>query len=559
MNIKTVTAKLVLFGLLVIVLSVGSIVINQVNMSRLAADQRASQQSALAAKALASAQNAQWQLRFGISQYLAVPVAEDRQKIIDGSPKLFSDFEAALDDYSKLSLSADQQVALDKLRAIYKDYKDARPVWFDLMQQGKIEEAAEWRKKTILSSGAASVKALSELIALENTRLSVVDAQAKESITTSSVFNVTGSIILIAGVVAGFFWLLRAFTKPLKELTQSVNAVGRGDIAAAVAGTDSQDEFGPLALAVEQWRVSLQGAQAKEQQERAALQQQEQRHRQTQQAIQDFESGVGATLQRIRGNIDGLHQSATSLTSDAQTMQTSTRHVLEATNEATMSVETVSAAGQELSKSIHEISQHVQNTATTTQTLAAEALEAREKINGLAQLAQKIGEIVNLINDIASQTNLLALNATIESARAGEAGKGFAVVANEVKHLAGQTSRATEDIAAQVGAIQSETNSVVQSIERISDTVNQVNEMSGTIAAAVEEQNAATSEIARNVDAASNRTRSAAENIGEVADATNRNETQANEVYKSADQLMSDNEDLRRQIENFIKAVGAAR
>ena len=554
-SIQTVTGKLVLFGIVLIVLSLGSIGINQFNLSRLGGAQTATEHSAKAAKALAQAQNAQWQLRFGISQYLAVPVAEERQKIIDASPKLFADFETALDDYAKLSLNDEQKAALEKLKSIYKEYKDARPVWFDLMQQGKIEEAAEWRKKTILSSGAASVKALNDLITLENNRLAAVGTQAMRDINLSGLFNIGSALVLIGGVVGGFVWVLNGLKGPLQGLTQAVLTVNQGDISSPVSGTDRRDEFGPLAQALEQWRRSLVAARAKEAEERESHQRQEQRHRQLERATEAFRDDVGATLQRIRASIKTLHSSSTILTSDAHSTRDSTRQVTEATNEATQSVETVAAAGSQLSNSIHEISKHVQNTASTAQTLAVEAKEAMEKINGLADLAQKIGEIVNLINDIASQTNLLALNATIESARAGEAGKGFAVVANEVKHLAGQTSKATDDIAAQVGAIQSETNIVVQAIERISQTVDRVNEMSSTIAAAVEEQNAATSEIARNVETASMRTRSAAENIGAVAEATGRNEAQAREVYNAADLLVSESEALNRQIEGFIKTI----
>ena len=186
-----------------------------------------------------------------------------------------------------------------------------------------------------------------------------------------------------------------------------------------------------------------------------------------------------------------------------------------------------------------------------------QAEDTNAKVKGLAEAAQKIGEVVTLINEIASQTNLLALNATIEAARAGEAGKGFAVVASEVKNLATQTGRATEEIAGQVKAIQDSTESAAQAIHAISVTINRVNEISTAIASAVEEQGAATQEISRNVQEASTGTAEVSTNITGVTQASQQTSAGSTQVLASASELASNGERLKKEVDTFLHTVRA--
>jgi len=218
----------------------------------------------------------------------------------------------------------------------------------------------------------------------------------------------------------------------------------------------------------------------------------------------------------------------------------------------------LAAAVEELNASIGEIAQQVNQSAKIAGAAVDQANSANSEVQGLALAAQKIGDVVKLISEIAAQTNLLALNATIEAARAGEAGRGFAVVASEVKALASQTSKATDEISAQIGAIQGATQSSVEAIQGITTTIGRVNEIASAIAAAVEEQGAATREIARNVAEAARGTGEVSENISGVNEAARETGVSATRVVDSAAALSRNGETLKVQVDSFLREVRAA-
>jgi methyl-accepting chemotaxis protein len=282
------------------------------------------------------------------------------------------------------------------------------------------------------------------------------------------------------------------------------------------------------------------------------------RHERIQQATTTFDSAIVRLLDRMKTAVEHLLNSANTLSANAEQTQRQSAAVAAATDQANANVETVAAAGTELAASIGEISRQVVHSAETAQSATAEAADAMRKIAGLAESAAKIGEVVGLINDIASQTNLLALNATVEAARAGDAGKGFAVVAHEVKSLAGQTGRATSDIATQVTAVQSETQSAVAAIQGIATTIARISELSTAIAGAVDEQGVATTEIARNVEEASRGTHDVADNISGVAQAAAQTGQMAQTVFASASGLLTESETLEQVVKSFLDEVHAA-
>lgn len=274
--------------------------------------------------------------------------------------------------------------------------------------------------------------------------------------------------------------------------------------------------------------------------------------------IKNFEASstasLGATTEAAQ-QVDAMAQRM-SVTAEETNRQSLT--VSAAAEQASTNVQTVATAAEELSASIAEISRQVAQAAAAAQAAVNEARHTDDTVRGLADAAKKIGEVVELINDIASQTNLLALNATIEAARAGEAGKGFAVVASEVKNLANQTAKATEEIAAQIHSMQTVTSQAVSAIQGIGTQINGINEIATTIAAAIEEQGAATQEIARNVQQASAGTQEVSKNIAGVTETAGETGAAAHKVLDASRLVATQSDTLRTEIVKFLGDVKAA-
>jgi methyl-accepting chemotaxis protein len=250
-----------------------------------------------------------------------------------------------------------------------------------------------------------------------------------------------------------------------------------------------------------------------------------------------------------------MEASAQSMSATAEETNRQSTAVAAASEQAATNVQTVASAAEELSASIREIQQQMATSARIAQQAVEQVDRTDTTVTGLVQAADKIGEVVNLISDIASQTNLLALNATIEAARAGEAGKGFAVVASEVKNLANQTAKATEEIGQQIAAMQTATGDSVQAIRGIGATIKQISEVTTTVASAVEEQGAATQEISRNVQQASAGTQEVSSNITGVSQAATQTGTAAGQVLSAARELAQQGQKLNTEIEAFLRSA----
>jgi methyl-accepting chemotaxis protein len=367
----------------------------------------------------------------------------------------------------------------------------------------------------------------------------------------------TACALLLAGAIA--VWLGRGMAKPIRALENAMRDIASGKHAIVVPGAGRGDEIGSMARAVEIFKDGLiesNSLRAAQEEQRAAAGL-ERRDMMAALATR-FETSVGTVVQAVGSAAGELRTTAQSMaaTADQATRQTAT--VAAASEEASQSAQAVATAVEELNTSIAEIAKQVNQSAKVASAAVGQANSANSEVQSLALAAQKIGDVVKLISEIAAQTNLLALNATIEAARAGEAGRGFAVVASEVKALASQTSKATDEISAQVGAIQGATQSSVEAIQGITTTIGQVSEIASAIASAVEQQGAATLEIARNVAEAARGTGQVSENISGVNDAARETGVAATRVVDSAAELSRSGEALKTQVDVFLREVRAA-
>lgn len=273
---------------------------------------------------------------------------------------------------------------------------------------------------------------------------------------------------------------------------------------------------------------------------------------------------TGAFGQKAEAALSLVMAAATQFSQTAATLQTAANQasgqvstVVAASDQAAGNVQTVASAAEQLNASIAEITRQVSQSSGIARQAVSRAEETNATVGELSSAAERIGEVIKLIQAIAEQTNLLALNATIEAARAGEAGKGFAVVANEVKSLANQTAKATDEISSQVGAMQSATNSAVTAIKAIGETIIQMDSISTQIASAIEQQQAATTEISRSIAEASRGTREASENINDVGETVSLTERSANDVLSAAATASDRLIELKQEIDDFLATVKA--
>ncbi|MDY0885553.1 methyl-accepting chemotaxis protein [Dongia soli] len=369
---------------------------------------------------------------------------------------------------------------------------------------------------------------------------------------------VAAAVLIIIMAIIITFLVRGLIARPLTGLTQTVGALAEGNTAVDVPSTQRGDELGVMARAIDVFRGKLiEMDEMRQRQAEAEREAEVEKKRLMNELADNFESSVQGVVQAVSSSATELRANAQSMSSVAEESTRQASAVAAAATQASANVTTVAAASEELSASIGEISRQVSDSTNVARAAVDEVAKTGETIESLAQAADKIGGIVQMINDIASQTNLLALNATIEAARAGEAGKGFAVVASEVKSLANQTARATDEISGQIGSMQEITRQAVDAIQHISSTMGRISEICSTIAAAVEEQSAATQEISNNAQQAAAGTDEVNRNITGVSEAAQEAGGASTQVLTAASELSSQSEMLKMQVDTFIARIRA--
>jgi methyl-accepting chemotaxis protein len=370
-----------------------------------------------------------------------------------------------------------------------------------------------------------------------------------------------GLACLAIGVIAGSIaWMIgRSISRPLGLLGDRMQALANGSLEGEIPGIGRGDEVGKMAATVQIFKDNamrirgLEKAEA-ETQGRAAAE----RRAAMENLASDFERSVNGIVRSVSTAAAGMQSTAQSMTATASDASARAATVGAASESASNNVGTVAAAAEELSSSVAEISRQV----TRSSEIASQAVAGAERTNAtvgaLSTGAEKIGEVVKLIHSIAAQTNLLALNATIEAARAGESGRGFAVVASEVKALANQTAKATEEISAQVAAMQASTSDAVVSIGGITETIAQMSEITVSLSTAIEQQGDATREIARNIQSVAAGSSEISAHIGGVSTAAAATGTAASDVLSNARELDNQSGMLRVAVDEFLTKVRAA-
>jgi len=369
------------------------------------------------------------------------------------------------------------------------------------------------------------------------------------------------SALVLAGALATLVGVMMAIHRrviaPLSDLTTTISAFAEGSRHFTVPHAGRGDEIGRMASAIEVLRAGAIAADERTRGDAEAARTRDERRQRVDNATTRFVGSIDTVVGEVSQAVGGLRQATQTLSTAATTTSHQSRAAASAATFASGNVQTVAAAAEALSDSIREISGRVAETAQAMDTAVRQAEDTHVTVRGLADAARRIGDVVNLINDIAAQTNLLALNATIEAARAGEAGKGFAVVANEVKHLANQTARATDEIQAQVAAIQGETDHAVAAIGAIGGTIATVNQYTISIASAVEQQGAATQEIARNAQQAASGTAEASASVAQVLEAETAIANASSMLSHLADALSGASDRLRHEVGGFVGEVKA--
>jgi methyl-accepting chemotaxis protein len=489
-------------------------------------------------------------LRLAASKVLGIRLEKDASVAAE---KALSDLKTTL---SALKTSLDTAAERNQIAAIEADLASYSDGFRRASANVHAVEAKIAEMTKVAQSLAAAAARINQIGVSEQKQIGQ-ETKAQVADTRNQTLIITIAAQLIGIVLA---WLIgRAVSRPIVQMSDAMRELASGKLDVAVPGSGRLDEIGLMACTVEVFKSNALDVKRLQDEQVAAEQRVAEEHKaEMRRLADDFEGAVGQIIETVTTASTELEASAGTLTSTADRSQELATSVAAASEQATANVQSVASATEEMASSISEISRQVQVSARIAGDAVDQARKTNQRISQLAEAANRIGDVVDLINTIAGQTNLLALNATIEAARAGDAGRGFAVVAQEVKALAEQTAKATGEISQQITGMQAATQDSVGAIREIGGTIEKMSEIASTIASAVEQQGAATQEISRNVQQAAQGTQQVTANITDVQRGATETGSASSQVLAAAQSLSRDSSRLRQEVGRFVETVRAA-